>query len=407
MRVIAIVTAGVLAAGAAAARDWSIAAPRWSDPASGAAAAEPQTWRLVDSRWGFVAALSYGLADALEACPGGDPALVASLRMTPHRYTTKTAEAVAAYRACEPKAFAAGSAPGVVPASTWRALSGLAADPDPIERAKPIVFATAFPTYDYDRTAWELGGGAGVDPGRVFTWGPWRATAGYGCTVQKVLRDLYGPSHTRALVDAAFEDDPALLRTLLAHASGGCAQAAAQLRPVYADPDRQGALQARFGQLAENAAVRAAYDRFFLGPRGYLSARVAKYAAIYDQAGLTPTEADWGWFLQSALNYPPIDDMLAATLAGLLKAEPPADNAAARRKLSLALPYKRPEARLLNLGRDAAFWVDRTGEAGLTPEERAAWIAHSRLRASDVGLSDRPWRPGCDRLWLDACGPRS
>lgn len=406
MRGIAIVAAGMLAAGAVSAEDWSVAAPRWSDPAA-AAAAEPQTWRLVDSRWGFVATMTYGLADALEACPGSDPTVIASLRMTPHRFTARTAEAVEAYRACKPKAFAASTPAGVVPASTWRTLSGVAVDPDPIDRAKPIVFAAAYPTYDYDRVAWEIAGEPGADPGRVFTWGPWRATIGYGCTVQKVLRDLYGPADTRGLVEAAFADDPALLKTLLAHASGGCAQAAAQLKPVYDDPDRRGAFEARFGQLAEHAAVRTAYDRFFLGPRGYLSARVAKYAAVYGQAGLETTEADWGWFLQSALNYPPIDDTLAATLVGLLEAEPPADNAAARRKLALALPYRRPEARLLNLGRDAAWWADRTGEAGLTSEERSAWIKHSRLRASDVGLADRPWRPSCERLWLDACGPRS
>lgn len=399
---------GAASLGGAWADDLLIRAPSYQTPApAGMEATAPQTrpWRLIDSRWGYVPAINLAVANALEACPDYDTGRVASLRLSPSRFTAVTTQAVIDLRACRPELFPKDSPPGAIGTQAWKALMPDAAPPTVLDRTRVIAFGASALTADYDRAAWNL---ERPDKDAILTWGPFRATAGGGCTLQKLLAELAADPATAAPLAEAFIGEEAVLAQLLERKPDWCAGALAILQPVYDDPERRDAFPIRFAQLAANEAARAGYDRYFLGPKGYLAARMAQYYGLYARARIKPTEADFAFFLDHALGYPPFTPQLTAQLDKAIKAMPrkQRQNWRVRRLIANALPYRLPGSRAFALGRDGAFFVDGAGEAGLTEEERQAWLTHSRTRASDVGLTDRPYQPPCAVVWLDACGPR-
>lgn len=362
-------------------------------------------WRITDTKWGWFAPLMVGAADALDRCKGADPELAAGLRMSPNRLDRTGVAAIGALRACHKGWFRKVPA-DALPEKLWDRLVKDQPRPDVLARTKVIAFTAAPLTPDYDRTIWDWDRGAGwtsADPAAILTWGPYKATAGHGCTLQKALAALMADPQTASIVQAAFEGERATLAGLLDRTGEDwCARQAAVLKPVFDDPERRETLRVIFAQLGSQPGVRAGYDAYFLGPAGYLAGRISRYYALYAKAGLTPTETDFAFFLDRSLDYPPLSDDLQAQLLPLLQAAGP-DTWKARRIIATQTPFTSPGARSFQIGRDAVYWIDAVGQAGLDPLEAGSWVRNSRLKASDVGLTERAYAPPCAVVFLPAC----
>ncbi|WP_304218455.1 hypothetical protein [Phenylobacterium aquaticum] len=362
-------------------------------------------WRLTDSKWGFFAPLFLGLADELDHCKHADPAAAAGLRMSPNRLDRSGAAAIAALRDCH-KWWFRKVPPDALPEKLWGRLVKDLPSPSPLERAKVLAFGAAALTPDYDRTIWDWDRGAGwtsADPDSILSWGPFKATAGHGCTLQKALAALAAQPATAAILREHFEGETAVLDQLLDRTDPDwCAHQAKILKPVFDDPERREEFRVIFARLAAHPEIRAGYDAYFMGPTGYLAGRMGRYYALYAQAGLVPTEADFAFFLDRSLDYPPLSDALAAQLLPLVKAAGP-QTWQARRIIANQTPFSSPGARSFQIGRDAVYWVDAVGQAGLDPVEASSWVRNSRLKASDVGLTEKPYAPPCTVVFLPAC----
>ncbi len=366
---------------------------------------QTRPWRITDSKWGWFSPLMLGAADELERCKGADPELAAGLRMSPNRLDRTGVAAIAALRACHKRWFRKAPA-DALPDKVWDRLVKDQPRPDVLARAKVIAFTAAPLTPDYDRTVWDWDRGAGwtsADPAAILTWGPYKATAGHGCTLQKALAALIARPDTAALVQAGFEGEQATLTGLLDRTGEDwCARQTQVLKPVFDDPERRETLRVIFAELAAKPEIRAGYDAYFLGPSGYLAGRIGRYYALYARAGLTPTEIDFAFFLDRSLDYPPLSEDLQARLLPLLQAAGP-ETWKARRIIATETPFTSPGSRSFQIGRDAVYWIDAVGQAGLEPIEAASWVRNSRLKASDVGLTDRAYAPPCAVVFLPAC----
>lgn len=359
-------------------------------------------WRLTDSKWGFFTPLFLGLADDLDRCKHADPSVAAGLRMSPNRLDRG---GIAALRDCR-KGWFRKVPRDALPAKVWGRLLKDQPSPTPLDRAKVLAFGAAPLTPDYDRTVWDWDRGAGwtsADPDAILSWGPFKATAGHGCTLQKALAALAAQPVSAALLRQHFEAEAEVLDQLLDHGDPDwCAHQATILKPVFDDPERREEFRVIFARLAEHAEIRAGYDAYFLGPTGYLAGRMTRYYSLYAQAGLIPTETDFAFFLDRSLDYPPLSDALSAQLLPQVKAAGP-ETWKARRVIANQTPFTSPGARSFQLGRDAVYWVDATGQAGLDPVEASSWVRNSRLKASDVGLTEKPYAPPCAVVFLPAC----
>ena len=360
-----------------------------------------QPWRLVAGKWGYLTPLSQAAARALDGCPRVDTAAAAGLMMAPNRFDRSAALAVEALRACR-KAWFVGAQPGSVPDQAWLKLLPGVALPSPLERTKLLAAGAAAMTPDYDRAVWAWGQ-AGADPAAILIWGPFKATAGGGCTLQKALTALMAQPATAQMAREHFKDEAALLAQLLDRSgSDWCARQGAVLKPVFDDPDRREGLRVILAGLSAHAEVRAGYDAYFLGSSGYLAGRMARYYALYQRVGLTPSEIDFAFFLDRSLDYPPLTDALIEALVPKVM-QGGATNWRARRVIANETPFTSEGARTFQIGRDAVYWIDAVGQGALTAQENAAWVRNSRLKASDVGLTERPYAPPCTVVFLSGC----
>ncbi|HQN51798.1 MAG TPA: hypothetical protein PK913_12135, partial [Phenylobacterium sp.] len=220
----------LLAGGAQAATpDLLLKRPMFADETG-----QVRPWRITDSRWGWFNPLMLATADCLEHCKGTDPALAAGLRMSPNRLDRTGVAAIAALRACHRGWFRKVPA-DALPEKVWDRLLKAEPRPDVLARAKVLAFGAAALTPDYDRTVWDWDRGAGwtsADPAAILTWGPYKATAGHGCTLQKALAALMADPQTTALVQTHFEGERATLAGLLDRAGEDwCARQPAVLKP--------------------------------------------------------------------------------------------------------------------------------------------------------------------------------
>lgn len=344
-------------------------------------------WTLTDSRFGFVAHYSLALARELDTCAGSDPSLAALLRIAPHRVTTSTVDALNQLQKCKP------SAGGDPTQSAFDRLAELETGQPPpsvFDRARALALRASPLTPDYDRTFWDITGDGhrrSADPNSLFTWGPWRATAGHGCTLQRVLGRLNEDAQTQPLLVAAFEGE--VLAPLLTSLLGkdGCSRAKALLQPLTQDAARGEALQLALAQLATSTRVRAIYDDVFYGRGGVRLAPIQAYADAWKAAGREFTEVDVAFFLQRSLQYTNV----TKEQVDRFKVEAP--SAAApwqlRRLASRTFTAGSPGARSYQTGYDVAFYIDGA-DGRLERDEIDAWVVQSRIKAGDVGLQDKP-----------------
>ena len=396
---LALLILGVLAAGPVAQGQVLLQQPSFVD-----AAGQVRPWRLVAGKWGFLTPLNIAAARELELCPHADLAATAGLKMAPNRLDLDAAQALQSLRACH-GAWFEGAPAGVVPERLWRMLLPGEPLPSLLDRAKVLAAGAAALTSDYDQVVWDWAAGPtpGADSGSILTWGPFKATAGQGCTLQKALAALMASPVTAAIVRDHFKTESALLAQLLDRSDPAwCQKQASVMRPVFDDPERREGLRVILGAMSAHAEIRAGYDGYFLGSTGYLAGRMARYYALYARVGLTPTEVDFAWFLDRSLDYPPISDALADALVPKIM-QAGAANWRARRTIAHETPFTSPAAWNFQIGRDAVYWIDAVGQAGLDPAENASWVRNSRLKASDLGLRERAYAPPCAVVFLPAC----
>ena len=367
--------------------------------------AQARTWRLTDSSWGFISPLSTAVAAELEKCRKVDPAVITPLQMSPNRLDKASAEALAALRGCRKRWFEKTTPTGAADEKLWAKLMD-APLPSTLDRAKVIAFGAAPLTPDYDRTLWDWDRGSGftsADPAAIFSWGPYKATAGHGCTFQRVLAVLTADPTTGPLVREAFAEEGPLLDQLIDQSRPDwCAGAAAILKPVFDDSERRENFRIIFAKLAGRPEIRAGYDGYFLGPNGYLGRRIARHYDLYARAGLKPTKMDFAYFLDRSLDYPPLTEAQIAELSATVRTGR-MGNWQARRLIANVTPFSSPGARSYQIGRDAVYFIDAVGQEGLDDTERTSWIKNSRLKASDVGLTEEAYVPPCDVVFLPGC----
>ncbi|MFZ3006738.1 MAG: hypothetical protein WA047_11210 [Phenylobacterium sp.] len=367
--------------------------------------AQARTWRLTDSSWGFISPLSTAVAGELERCKKVDPAVATPLQMSPNRLDKASAEALTALRSCRKRWFEKSTPAGAADEKLWLKIMDQPL-PSPLDRAKVIAFGAAPLTPDYDRTLWDWDRGSGftsADPAAIFSWGPYKATAGHGCTFQRVLSVLAANATTGPMVREAFAEEGPLLDQLIDPSRPDwCAGAAAILKPVFGDSERRENFRIIFAKLAGRPEIRAGYDGYFLGPNGYLGRRIARHYDLYGRAGLKPTKMDFAYFLDRSLDYPPLTEAQIAELSATVRTGR-MTNWQARRLIANVTPFSSPGARSYQIGRDAVYFVDALGQEGLDDTERTSWIKNSRLKATDVGLTEEAYVPPCDVVFLPGC----
>jgi hypothetical protein len=115
---------------------------------------------------------------------------------------------------------------------------------------------------------------------------------------------------------------------------------------------------------------------------------------LYDKLGIKPTEVDYAFFLDRATHSsPPSDlDSAARKIQGWLE-EKRVTRTLSNVRRAFAAKFPTASQKKDRLGRDVAFFIDAVSEAGLTQEERQAWIDRGQLSAANVGLSDEREAP--------------
>lgn len=351
-----------------------------------------QPWYVLDSKWGFVARFNLALADRLRNCAVADgDALSATLEIAPNRFGPVSRRALDALAACAPELRV--STEGSVGVADWRAIAPGAALPTPMEKARAISYPGAGLASDYDDAFWneDAAPSAGEAAQEVFTWGPAKATVVDGCFVQRVVRRVLTTPSGQAAVDRAFVENRGDLALLM---EAGCASSGAAMAPIYADPVRREAFVLAVRALGSTDDGRAAYDGEYLGTDGPWARRIRAYYAVYAGARRAPTETDFAMFLELARGAPALSASDVAARTALVRSARGAP-ALARMALIDALSFASPAARSFARGRLMAYVIDGVGDAGLDAADLAAWAVHGRVRASDVGLDERPYLP-CD-----------
>jgi hypothetical protein len=356
---------------------------------------------IADGQFGPVAQFQQALARALVACSKPAPAL------TPDgTFGGGTAKAIQAFMACPQATALAADDParrGALSEGLWRLLMPAAALPDVDARVQSLVLT--YEATDYVRAEWNFcqnkpaydpktAGSAcySNDPRSYLTWGPRGATAGHGREVQAILW-LVKQRDPTALA-TAFGDEADVVDRLVALAP---AQTEKLLCSVWIDPQRRAAWKASFGKIGAMPAARSAYDAYYrTAPSD--GSKIQTFFRLYAQAGLTPTEVDYGFFVDRATHSTPPATAAVPDLARQLSAAIAGhDQPHARARLWLArtlIPANKALA-ADRKGRDMAFILDALGsDPVITAEERSQWAARGKVKASDAGLSDDRTVPG-------------
>lgn len=344
-----------------------------------------KNWILVDSRWGFIPHYNNELIRQLELCAKADKSLTATLRLAPERFNSLTLDALRSLQDCR-------NSNALDKKSLEQAYSALPIQreaPTAFERANLLAFRASPLTPDYDRSFWDLTGDGyrrSADPESLFTWGPFRATAGRGCTLQKILRRIDNNKNTSETLRSAFVDELNLLNSLLGNS--GCHRAKELLLPIAQDPTRRDRIQLIFAQLAESPDIRKIYNEFFYGKhgirRGYINDYISAWALIGRK---TITEIDFAFFLERSLQYPRLTKSQIDAFSKLVP-----ENAApelTRKIASNHFNFSGNAARNYQIGRDVTYYFNES----LKKNDDAAlvlWNRQSRVKATDVGLSDIP-----------------
>jgi hypothetical protein len=372
----------------------------WAAVGSGAAQAADVLYArsggaLFDGRFGPLAQFQAALGRALVDCRGPASALEPD-----GKFGAGTVNGIKALTAC-PVAQALPAADpardGSVSAALWRLLLPDTALPSLDARAQTLVLT--YEATDYTRAEWNfcqnkprfeptVPGSVchSNDPRSYLTWGPRGATAGHGREVQAVLWLM--AQRDGAALERAFGAELPQVERLLSLSPAAVEK---MLCSVWMDPARRSGWQKSFAALGAAPSTRAAYDAYYRTLRSD-GAKIQTFFRLYELAGLTATEVDYGFFVDRATHSTPPRNSELAALATQIRtavADQGQPNAQARLLLARTVRPGNPALRADRMGRDMAFLLDALGDGDvLSTEERTQWAARGRFKASDVGLSD-------------------
>jgi hypothetical protein len=350
---------------------------------------------LFDGRFGPLAQFQVALGEALAACKGPASALEPD-----GKFGAGTANGIKALTAC-PVAQALPAADpardGALSVALWRLLLPDTALPSLDTRVQTLVLT--YEATDYTRAEWNFCQSKprfdpavpgsichSNDPSSYLTWGPRGATVGHGREVQAVLWLV--SQRDRAALERAFGAELPQVERLVSLSPAAVEK---MLCSVWMDPARRQGWQASFVELGAAPSTRAAYDAYYRSLRSD-GAKIQTFFRLYELAGLTPTEVDYGYFVDRATHSTAPKSSELAALATQIRsatADKGQPHPWARLLLSRTLRPGNPSLRADRMGRDMAFLLDALGAGdALSSEERAQWAARGRFKASDVGLSD-------------------
>jgi len=388
-----------------------------------------KTFLLIDSKWGYISPFNIALASELRSCTKpsataeeasdleGTSDLPELLELSPNRFGVAAVAAIDALRKCEGLPATDTVIEKQVNEADWRRLLPETPLPSVYARARTIAFRGAGRTSDYDgivvgsssravsivaEPALSATASATPVPAIVLTWGPALAQTIEGCYVQRILARYYQTDGGAERYKTIFTDEAALGELLRAPCDPTNRD---QLSAALQAADEKGVLKGLFADLATDAALRRAYDDAYLSESGPWKSRLTSFYKLYREAGYTPTEIDFAYFLDMARGVIP-DKKIDQALRQKFSTQGKGTASQRRRVLFDLLSFQIPEQKRFLLGRSVSYWIDDVSETGLSLEERTAWLTHSRVRASDVGLTDQTFYP-CEILpSLNECKDR-
>jgi hypothetical protein len=362
---------------------------------------------LFDGKFGKLAEAQAAIGAALVRC--GKTSIIAD-----GKFGNGTVAAVKALVACAeiqphiPQNSAARQ--GAITHSLWKALLPNSPIPSVEERSQTLVLT--YEATDYDRLEWNFCQNKPLwspqnptmpcitnDPRSYITWGPRGATAGHGREVQWVLWRV--DQRDASVVNTAFGPDAATLRQFI---SLNDSSARLLLCSIYADEQRRSAWTRAFQKLGESTLVRSMYDLHYLSGASD-GAKMATFYKLYDKLGMTPTEVDYAFFLDRATHSSPpsnLDNAATKIQTWLDQKHVTRTSSNVRRAIAATFPTMTQTKD--RLGRDVAFFIDAVSEAGLTQQERQAWVSRGQLSAANAGLSDERGAPALNPV-PPAAGP--
>jgi hypothetical protein len=352
---------------------------------------------LFDGRYGPIAKVQEAAKAALAACGSSDTISVDG------KFGPGTRDALAALAKCPVFASqlaADGDAKaGAVTGGYWAALLGTAPAPGVDDRARTLMLT--YEATDYTRMEWNFCQSKPLynpssghnkcfsnDPHSYLTWGPNGATGGGGREVQLILQAVDKGDPT--LIDESFGAEKDSVRRMFSMPDRDTARSLeTYLCGIWVDPARRLSWKDGFDKIGRLPTVRATFDRLYQSS-SLDGGKINTFIKAYSANGLAATEVDYAFFKDRAAHTTPKLDPVQAAIATVLASEPDAVRWQVRR--SIALNVRPSNQRTDRLGRDVAFYLDGSGLAGLSTEEREAWQGRGRLHASDAGLSDdRPY----------------
>lgn len=353
---------------------------------------------LFDGKFGPLAQFQSALGKAANLCSGLPPIEVDG------RFGNATVTALKKWATCQSSSALAASDParqGKISDTAWRLLLPDVPPPDLDARVQTLVLT--YEATDYTDAEWnfcqnlpkyEPGVPGSIchtnDPRSYLTWGPRGATAGHGRELQVILWLVSKQDQT--VLKGAFGTEAAQVDRLTRLEPSAVEKV---LCSVWMSPERRAQWKAALADLGRGHLVRAAYDAYYRSAHSD-GAKILTFSRLYQQAHLTITEVDYGFFVDRATHSTPPGESEIGSLAQQLAAEVAGrdlPNARARLYLSRTLLAGNASAQADRQGRDMAFLVDAFPTGDLTTNERAQWSARGRLKASDVGLSDERAAP--------------
>jgi hypothetical protein len=347
---------------------------------------------IQDSKWGPIGPLQAAIDRRAEGC-GVTPVALDG------RFNRATADAMRAVAACRGATLNAGDAHVTVEA--WQAVTG-ESPPDALARAQTL--ARTMEGGDYDRLDWNVCVKFTGDQGSVLTWGPYGKTLGWGGELLGVLNRLDRTQVLNIFAAHGAQGASDLFALKTAQEMGVASKhkypgARALMESVCAKPGQMQAWSAAFAELGALKETQTAYEDAAWGDSAWFRYVVERLEQSWREAGLSPTEVDFAFFLDRSIHMgwgEPRFDAVDAALKTARYCMTPKEFTNARARLIVADAVRaraRPEDRL---ARDAMFLVDADDalddamkSSRTWPQNwRKLWRARTGIAASDVGLSD-------------------
>jgi len=349
---------------------------------------------IKDSKWGKIAAFQKVLGDQLRSC--GKHEIANSIK-SDGVFGQKTKDAIITLTSCPGfESFAVSSSNplhGAITIELWRKL--LPGTPLPSVQERAFALSLSYEDTDYDRAEWNFIEKDGKilpqpnDPKSCLTWVPYGATFGHGGEVSEILKQVH--SKNPSLLEKSFGSElPTLLQVMNSHPKN-CADLL--MNDVFANRQKRDFWKEKFRGLGAIPEVREIYEEYAWKSNKWLKPNLKTlYAGFFanNSDHTKATEIDFAFFTDLSMHMSITTERVTKAATALTEKENrlgrPLSPAERRQVIGKNMvPTGQQKDRM---GRNVAFYVDGIGESNLSNEERMAWEARGKRKASNCGLSD-------------------